>query len=235
MNNKKILGLFCVFLFLWGCAGLISDWQDNQNTMFPNCSKREVMQACLDYFLERSIKVTLCNMETGFIQAEDTSLGSEWGIKVLEGRGGSSLSVTFHKQPNIYGGAFRSVSYFIKGIQKRLGETEEFTNLTERRGEEKRFYEDYSVEELWQAAVDALTDCGYTITVSDRIAGVLRGIRKPRYASAQNILIFIRISEESGKVQVNCSVSKTRADFGASISTLFRDVFWLIEKNLEDR
>lgn len=105
----------------------------------------------------------------------------------------------------------------------------------EYRSEEKRFYEDHSIEELWQAAADALTDCGYTITVSDRIAGILQGVKKSAiFGRSEGVFMTVRISEENGKVRLSCSVDKTRAVVFTSGSDLVKKVLLQIKKNLED-
>ncbi|MBA7493264.1 hypothetical protein ES702_03821 [subsurface metagenome] len=141
MDNKRILGLLCVLLLVWGCAGFLYNLQGSETIMFPDCSKEEVMQACFNHFLKLHNKVTWYDEKTGIIQAERVTeagglrlgagfdMNQNWSIQILEGKDGVSLSVHLHKQPDAYGGASKWVNDFIIAVRRQLKKEEKIKGI----------------------------------------------------------------------------------------------------------
>ena len=126
---KIKLMVFCL-MFLVGCAGITlnKDYRARNVVMFPEHSKEEVWQACIDSLVDRyHCTVTLSDMDAGLIQARQVSPGLvdavvfKWTIQVLKSGDGVNLNVHLERSVEYSGaGASDNVTVFIYSVRERL-------------------------------------------------------------------------------------------------------------------
>ena len=91
--------------------------------------------------------------------------------------------------------------------------------------EEKAPFEGYSREEVLNAATEALIEMGYTISLSDRDAGIIQGVKKSAiFTRSEGLFITIMVSEIDGVPNLQCQVDKSRAVTFTDPSKLTREI-----------
>lgn len=102
------------------------------------------------------------------------------------------------------------------------------------KSEARASFENYTSEKVLDAATEALIELGYTISLSDKEAGIIQGVKKSAFFSrSEGLFMTIKISEIEGKPNVTCQVDKSRAVVFTDPAKLVKEVMNKIEKNLK--